>query len=257
MTTRNLTAEILGLIESAITRCYPDDWSEENFITRSWLRDLRENLGSKPIHWPNGARTIFDCQKLSGTLETNHGDIGFLVRISGIAGKTFTGFASLEAKRSYPGKPSDKYHQLDIDQLERQAGQAANHRLALYSHDPVTKSPSLSVHGLALPAYLAVLHTRNAAALEASSASLGLQVMRYLCGWDLDFSETTIDQIIAGDLRFGHLVRAHVGIGRGIDVSLNSVEVASGAYLDLDDPDIDVSLRNPGDNTPPMGGFDL
>jgi hypothetical protein len=250
MSTAQGQSSIKQLIETAISGCLPNDWNEENFITRTWLKALRDAYGQKPQRWQSGIGFLFDCQKLTGSLEHAHGDIAFLVKITSPDGNSVTGFASLEAKRSYPDKPHDKYHQLNATQLERQAAHSAVHRLLVYSH---TEIPPLATQAIVVPAPIAVICAADAATLEKSGMPLSAQVTRYLQGWDLDFSPDRIASILAGNTRFRHLVQAHVGLAKDVSLTLNGLHVSGALYIDLDVPDLNQGLD---ENPPLIGGFE-
>lgn len=251
---------IEDLIEGAIVACYPDDWQEENFITRSWLRALRDQCGRKPLRWHNGVSFIFDCQKMTGSLEHAHGDIGILVKISAPGGASMTGLATLEAKRTYPGRAGFKYPELKRPQLERQLAHSAQHRLVLYSHAPTTDN---TMHAVTLPSQVGLLCIDDAQVMEGAGVSLGSQIVRYLQGWDLDFSVEKVSRVLNGDIRFEHILKVHVGLTRTVSLSLAVLRVPDHLYMDIDVPEIDLDLGVGGPLPEPpspdrgMGGFSL
>lgn len=250
-TTSSQPQPIPEMIESVIRRSVGRSW-DENHLTYSWLDALADNYGNRVLSFGSG-HVIFDCLKLSGSLEKNHGDIGFLVKLSAPTGKSLTGFASLEAKRSYPDQPANKYAMLDPVQLERQAENCTAHRLLLYSHTPFYFLGEQAIHTNVLPACLGVLNAGNTAALESSRYLLGRQVIDYLQGWDLDFSPARVTRVLAGDDRFSYLLRAHTGLSREVTLSLRSVDLRPGLYGGLDGPRQDFRQMPPAPKPRPPG----
>lgn len=247
------------LIEDAIRQCVPKSW-DENHITFTWLHALYSIYGNRELPWGRG-KLLFDCQKLRGDLERKHGDIGMVVKVTGAGGNSFVGFASLEAKRSYPEYPNDKYHQLDIGQLQLQTQHAPLHRLLLYSHTALGIAAGQSTHACVLPAHLGILRAGDSSSLEGAGISLTNQIRRYFLGWDLDFSPAIVSSVLDGEHRYSHLLRAHVGLTGDIKLGLQGVEVERVNYVPLDAPDEDMSLESilppaprPSPRTPSTGG---
>ena len=242
------------VIEDSIASCYPDDWSEENFITRTWLKALRDNFARRRLDYAWGS-CLFDCQKLTGAHEKSHGDIGILVRLTSSSGESVLGLASMEAKRSYEDESfENKYLQLDIDQLKREGARTLHHRLLLYSHSPIPKFSQLrETSAVVLPSELGIVFHQDTLALESVGIRLSTQIARYLQGWDLDFSKDTVSKVLYGDRRFSFLMKAHVALGQDIPLSIESLKIRGVEYTDIDGPDqgIDHEPVSPYRPTPP------
>jgi hypothetical protein len=131
--------DVEDLMETALREImaahYPHHWREDS-ITDDLLIRLK-----KYFHSPSLVGTRFPIQiewemyKLNGLRESDHGDIGLLVRYRLPSGRTVEGAGFLEAK--VRGLGTTKFKQVRSKQVTRILSRSPLTRLLLYDYNPV------------------------------------------------------------------------------------------------------------------------
>lgn len=117
-------------VKKAILSCLPYNW-DEDFISRTLLNELRNNLDGKKIDGFNSESVLrINTFKANGKLENTFGDIAFLVKIKFKDNDAIEGVGFLEAKKKYIG--TNTFDALKFNQLTRIKNNAPHAMLLLY-----------------------------------------------------------------------------------------------------------------------------
>ncbi len=235
------------LISKAIMSCDPRDW-DEDFITRNWLREFRDNFRSIPFPSKKKIRAEWDAYKMTGGLETDNGDIAFIVKIFFKNNHSLTGVGFLEAKRIYD---TGKYDALKWEQLVHMSENFSAHQLLLYNKEKQetlhsNKLTSIAVlnfckncsmpvdpedcfayqeqktNATVVPSAHALHYEIKSKELAHIGYPLSEQILhRYFYGLDLNFNKDLVANVISG-VKGGvdYLVMAKVLIDEGSDINL-------------------------------------
>jgi hypothetical protein len=198
---------------------------DEDYITRRILLCLKSlqppiNYGHK-----SAQRITWSAYKQVPPLETNYGDIGFVVDITFPNRRKIRGIAFLEAKRIY--SKSASYTKLgNWKQIGKMLGYTQHHHLLLYDQKPQKVEflhlPRYIFEGLGCTTRAVVVPSQYAFAARVKSRqlheygfSLTEQIYcRYFRGLDLDFRITADEKLLAkviAELKF--VVTAAISLG--------------------------------------------
>jgi len=199
--------ELEQRIQDEIEDSLPSNW-DEDYITRRILVSLGKMTFSQ-IKFFNSHNNVFILPfKLTGSTETNFGDIAIVLDIEFKDGDKLKGVAFLEAKKFY--EQHNSYHKVDISQLQRIYDNAPSSKLLLYNNNHITKLSDTGLDsgkssGGMLPkipatytcninANTAIEHKKKDKSLHKLAIPFSYQfVYRYLNGMDLEFSEDAIN----------------------------------------------------------------
>lgn len=191
--------DIDSIIKKTIKECFEGrkhgTWNE-NFITGRVLSELEKN-GTETSFDDMRHRTVWQSYKLSGTEETQYGDIALLVTVWLTPTEFIEGVAFFEAKRLYHHVPSNRpkgFDALDDEQLKRLNNATPISRVLLYAADPhrdFWQACSLpTIHAMtAKPVKQQPLY------LFAHGTSWAWELTTYLLGIHLDYSKNSVQQM--------------------------------------------------------------
>ncbi len=209
--------DFVGAVESrirdAVRTNSPRSW-QENQISYDLATGIRAALNGA---WIDGMDRPFrvecDVFKVTGKVETQHGDLAVLVEFNTWAGEKLVGVGFLEAKKR--ARKSGEYDGVDVAQLKRISKNTPYAQLLLYSFEDITDfgdnlralAPGRWTHA---PLYsgsscqAAVLPLNTALALKSKTTSLhkfaiplSLQLCgRFLRGLDLHYDDDVINAVI-------------------------------------------------------------
>jgi hypothetical protein len=126
------------LIKEQTIRLFPADWDEDT-LTRNILIEFRKRFSNKVIRdYKEDFKLSINTFKLSGkVMETNYGDIAFIVKRVYKDGDQLEGVGFLEAKRRY--KKNNIFTAYKTPQLEKINTNSPQSRLLLYDYSPITE----------------------------------------------------------------------------------------------------------------------
>lgn len=200
-------------IAAIVRENFPLDWKED-VISHSIAKCMRNQFRKTTLR---GIRIPLDIEwesyKLHGPRESNHGDIGVLIRYRLPTGDVIEGAGFLEAK--VRARNSTKFTQVRHTQVNRILKRSPRTLLLLYDYNPVVvldtlddeyyfrrfhgHSPphaSVTTHTPVLPLELAAAINQFDDELYRYCYSLAHQfVYRYFHLHDLDFSDAAIDAV--------------------------------------------------------------
>ncbi len=198
-------------IQEEIQDAYPTDW-DEDYITRRILVAIK-SLNYSQVEYLTTFNNIFiKAFKQKGKIETNYGDIAFVLDITYKDGDSIKGVAFLEAKRRYEG--TNEYSAIKLPQLETIYSNAPSARLLLYNYGYMSNlaptgidSASSSGSGIlpkipstntsALPINTAIHLKSKTDSLEKFSIPFSYQfTYRYLFGMDLEFGDDIVEKVL-------------------------------------------------------------
>ena len=209
--TMEFVSEIEDILLEHVKNNYPVDW-DENFITRSLLKEIRHRLGSVFVaDLQHRTRIDWVPYKLSGTPENKFGDIAILVNIRYQDGDGIEGVAFLEAKKR--NQKETEFGAIKTEQLENILKNAPSSMMLLYDYDDITqfvdfipsKGPWLRgwkykpcTCAVTVPLTLVSNTRKRDMTLYKFSLPFSYQlVFRYFQGLDLEFQKNPI-QIAKG-----------------------------------------------------------
>ena len=133
---KELTRVVENNLIETINSIGQHDW-DEDFITRTMLRDLKNNLSSIE-HFGQSALKGIDWQayKLKGKDETNFGDIAIIVELNYRDGTSLEGVAFLEAKKRDWRKST--FSAMNKPQLNKILKNAPRANYLLYDYENIT-----------------------------------------------------------------------------------------------------------------------
>jgi hypothetical protein len=235
-------------ITSALGKCYPRNWKDEDHLTRSVLEALVEEYEgvelSKDKIVADSTKCLWDVYKNTKQhgLEQKHGDIGVLVQLHFSKDTVLEGVAFLEAKRIYHdpfNSAKSEFKALDFDQLERVCGNSTCHRTLLY--DCVVEDKVKYAYALTIP-------TRHFIALGEKSRDVYdfcehfsyCLINRYFQGYELDFDPQKVAAakgFLDANGGVDYLIVAQTAMRPGLD--FNPILLNDNVYevLETDDPD--------------------
>lgn len=203
-------------IQEEIQDAYPTDW-DEDYITRRILVAIK-SLNYTQVEYLTTFNNIFiKAFKQKGSIETNYGDIAFILDITYKDGDSIRGVAFLEAKRRYEG--TNEYSALKRTQLERIYSNAPSARLLLYNYNYMSNlaptgmdSRSSSGSGIlpkipstntsVLPINTAIHLNSKTDSLEKFSIPFSYQfTFRYLFGMDLEFGDDLVQRVLGFNIK--------------------------------------------------------
>lgn len=235
-------------IRLTLAKNCPRDWDEENHLTRSVLRVLRDEFSDVEVGRIFPQLSIkWDAFKLSGGVETLYGDIGVLVRIQFGDSHPLEGVAFLEAKRAffhpnYENATRGTFDSMTWDQLRRQDANTPFHRVVLYDCHRKRGADGSPIDF----AFCTTLPTPHVLALGTTDREIqrfgepfGMCLAaRYFRGYELDYREETITAIKGfANSKFGveYLVVASVRIDGEATFDLRQMEVNLNRYERIPD----------------------
>ena len=205
---REFLLELEMILQEHVKNNYPIDW-DEDFITRSILKGIRNRLGSVVVKdLKERMRIEWLPYKLMGRPENKFGDIAILVNIRYQDGDQIEGVAFLEAKKRDINKT--RFGAIRIGQLKRIIRNAPSSMVLLYDYDDITQfanfKPKSSVRGLfewlelkpctssvVVPTSIVAHKKKKDTTLYKFSLPFSYQIVfRYFQGFDLEFRETPI-----------------------------------------------------------------
>lgn len=242
-------------VSSALAKCYPRDWKDEDHLTRSLLSALREEHSNVTIekdklygkntkcHWD-----IYKNTKEQG-IEQKHGDIGVLVQLRFEHAKILEGVAFLEAKRIYHDQTDDsksKFSALDKSQLERYCNNSSFHRTVFYDHS--NTGSSSSAISLTLP-------TRHLLAIDKDNRDIYpyceyfsyCLTNRYFQGYELDFDPVLVDSVkgfLGANGGIKYLIVAQSTLSPELELDPELIEINRDIYEIIKIPDPKNTPRN-------------
>ena len=211
-----------NIIRNAIKSCHPRDW-DEDFITRTWLRKLRNNL--QQLHFPSGKRirAVWDAYKMNGKLEQDNGDVAFIIKITFKNNNEMMGVGFLEAKRLY--EKSSQYDALKRGQLRNMVSNSSSHYLLLYDYEEQKISSSICSCGMckhfhynkAIGVVVPTAHALSYDIKDRGLANIGHRLSeqilyRFFNGLDLNFDQELVNNVLSGAeggiafLAVGHII---------------------------------------------------
>lgn len=206
MDMRFFLSELESILKKHVLGNYPVDWNED-FITRSILKGIRERLGSVVFSDIKQKMTIkWLPYKLMGRPENKFGDIAIIVNIRYQDGDGVEGVAFLEAKKRDMKKT--KFGAIKIGQLKRIIRNAPSSMVLLYDYDDITQfanfKPKPSARewfewlelkpctsSVVVPVNIVTHKKKKDTTLYKFSLPFSYQlVFRYFQGFDLEFDKT-------------------------------------------------------------------
>jgi hypothetical protein len=194
--------------ESAVDREINDaiagsNW-DEDYITRRILLALKKSSQNMAAMNGSSIKLNWCAYKQTGNVETQYGDIGFVVNITFPNKKMLRGIAFLEAKRIYP--EADEFTKLGSwTQIERMLKNTQHHHLLLYDQKPqrmgFLQFPHLIFADLPCTTRVIVIPSQHAVTARVKGREIFKyghsfieQVYgRYFKGLDLDFQLASDD----------------------------------------------------------------
>ncbi len=241
-------------ISNALIKCYPRDWKDEDYLTRSILSALRVEHSNVVIDKDiNGKHSkccwdIYKNTKEHG-LEQKHGDIGILVQLLFDHGKVLEGVAFLEAKRIYfdphDGSKS-RFSALNKSQLKRYCSNSSFHRTVFY--DCLTTEEGLVAISLVLPTrHLLTIDKDNRDIYPYCEYLSYCLTNRYLRGYELDFNPDLVKTAkgfldINGGVKY--LIVTQTTLNHNLELNPKLIEINDNIYKPIDAPEPDNTPRN-------------
>lgn len=228
-------------INAAMSNIDPRDWSQEDFITRTILRRLRDAFpNTKLIHdkvMGGNVRVCWDIFKNTNKLniEPTHGDIGLLIQMEFKNNTILEGVAFMEAKRLYP--QSNRFESLDFDQLKRLVTNSAHHRTVFYDARPGFFNDA-QAYGMPSQHVIAIDDDSSTELLPYSEYLSYILTNRYLQGYELDYSKDSISNLKNAATDTGgvkYLVVAQASAISDTQLSIDKVEFNRQVYTQLQD----------------------
>lgn len=143
MNVRMLLTGLETVLMSQVKDNFPTDW-DEDFITRSILKELRKKLKSVRIHGlKNRMKIEWSAFKLQGIPERKFGDIALLVNIKYHDGDRIEGVAFLEAKKRSRNKT--KFGAMKVKQLRKIFRNSPRSMALLYDYDDITQFANIGL----------------------------------------------------------------------------------------------------------------
>lgn len=132
--------ELEIILQKHVKNNYPIDW-DEDFITRSILKEIRNRLGSVKIRdFKERMRIEWLPYKLKGRPENKFGDVAILVNIRYQDGDEIEGVAFLEAKKRDVN--GTRFSAIKMAQLKRIHRNAPSSMVLLYDYNDITQFAS-------------------------------------------------------------------------------------------------------------------
>lgn len=197
-----LLTNLEKILQQHVKGNFPIDW-DENFITRSILKEFRNELNSVKIR---GLKRRMQIEwlpfKLQGIPERKFGDIALLINISYQDGDRIEGVAFLEAKKRSAN--SVKFDAMKITQLRKIYRNAPNSVALLYDYEDITQFVNTSTKStinhwyewkpctcsVVVPTGIISTIKKRDTSLYKFSIPFSYQLFfRYFHGFDLEFRE--------------------------------------------------------------------
>lgn len=242
-------------VSNALGKCYPRDWKDEDHLTRSLLRALRDEHSTVTIekdkiigkntkcHWD-----IYKNTKEQG-IEQKHGDIGVLVQLHFDESKILEGVAFLEAKRIYHDSLDDtksKFEALDMLQLEKYCNNSSFHRTVLYDVKNISNQ-NVAV-SLTLPTrHLLTIDKNNRDIYPYCERFSYCLTNRYFQGYELDFDQTLVNEVkgfLGNNGGVKYLIVAQTTLSPELELSLEPIKINRDIYARLDSSEPDNTPTN-------------
>lgn len=243
-------------VSSALAKCYPRDWKDEDHLTRSLLTALRDEHANVVIekdkiigknakcHWD-----IYKNTKEQG-IEQKHGDIGVLVQLRFDNTKMLEGVAFLEAKRIYHDPVDDsksKFTALDKVQLERYCNNSSFHRTVFYD--------CFKAKGGGFAAVSLTLPTRHLLAIDKDNRDIYpyceylsyCLTNRYFQGYELDFDPDLVDSVkgfLGANGGVKYLIVAQSTLSPEIELNPELIQINRDIYKTINTPEPDNTPSN-------------
>lgn len=233
-------------VNSALGKCYPRDWKDEDYLTRSLLFALKNEHSNVTIeqgepgknakcHWD-----VYKNTKEQG-IEQKHGDIGILVQLRFGEDKILEGVAFLEAKRIYHNQADDsksRFSALDMEQLKRYCNNSSFHRTVFY--DCVSSESGISAFSATIPTrHLITINSDDRAIYPHCEYLSYCLTDRYLQGYELDFDPDLVASVkgfLDANGGVKYLVVAQSILGPDIDLNPNLININKAIYKALEAP---------------------
>ena len=201
------------IAERVISEHYPYDWKEDA-ITHRLLIEMRRELSAVTLDdMRSGLQIEWEAYKLHGLRESDHGDIGLLIRHRMSNGAVVEGAGFLEAKAR--GRHTSKFPSVRLDQVSRILERSPQTRLILYDYNAAAVLPGRErgadffsmlsgeyvvrleqSHAPTMPLALAAQLKVYDDTLYAFAHGVSHQlVRRYFFLHDLDFSAKAVDAV--------------------------------------------------------------
>ncbi|HLO86775.1 MAG TPA: hypothetical protein VK203_17480 [Nostocaceae cyanobacterium] len=260
MSLMTLYAELEKIIRQQIWDSYPSDWRED-YITRKILFEYRKLFRNIQIQGLSSLDFTINsvAYKFTGNLETQFGDIGFLVRIKYPDNSIIEGVTSLEAKIKH--KKTRRFQEIKGRQLQTISANIKYPMLLMYDYQPIEKVhdysffPSTTKQNYAAVVPINVVYSiirdvkpdfhnqdkNNKTPVDAKtiykfSVPLAYQIIfRYFRGLDLDFDHDLVKYIKGYEFEEGNYRR--VIEERSLPQYLLCISVDYGeleSYIDMD-----------------------
>ena len=240
-------------ISNALIKCYPRDWKDEDYLTRSILSALRDEHSNVVIEKDiisKNSKCQWDIYKNTKEhgLEQKHGDIGVLVQLLFDHGKVLEGVAFLEAKRIYFDQNDDsksKFSALNKSQLKRYCSNSSFHRTVFY--DCLKTGEELVATSLTLPTrHLLTIDKDNRDIYPYCEYLSYCLTNRYLRGYELDFDPDmvkTAKGFLAVNGGVKYLIVAQTTLNNNLELNPNLIEINDNIYKTIDAPEPDNTPR--------------
>ncbi len=216
---------------------YPRDW-DEDFITRSLLKSLRQTFGPRtlicldrldyylsryphiplPFWWrgmTDEIRVEWDAYKMTGANESKFGDVAILVSAKYPDGDKVDGVAFLEAKKRY--KSSHNFQAINFDQLARINSHAPRASVLLYDFVPVCRYwNGLCTFAVTVPMDLVILTKKKDTSLYKFATPFSFRLIAHLLGYCLERADEPLKIARGYQTEYGtplYLLVVRVGIG--------------------------------------------
>lgn len=205
---KELLLELENILQEHVKNNYPIDW-DEDFITRSILKEIRNRLGSVKIRdFKERMMIKWLPYKLRGRPENKFGDIAILVNIQYQDGDGIEGVAFLEAKKRDINRT--RFSAIKIGQLKRIHKNAPSSMVLLYDYNDITQfanfKPRSSMRewygwlalkpctcSVVVPTSIVSYNKKKDTTLYKFSLPFSYQlIFRYFQGFDLEFQKTLI-----------------------------------------------------------------
>ena len=242
-------------ISSALAKCYPRDWKDEDHLTRSILSALKEKhtdvIVEKDKIIGKNAKCYWDIYKNTKEqgIEQKHGDIGVLVQLRFDQTKILEGVAFLEAKRIYHDPKDDsksKFSALDKTQLERYCNNSSFHRTVLY--DYIKRGNGFPGISLTLPTrHLLTIDKDNRDIYPYCEYFSYCLTNRYFQGYELDFKPDLVKSVkgfLDANGGVKYLIVAQTTLNPELELNPELIEVNHNIYKAINAPEPDNTPRN-------------
>lgn len=241
-------------VNSALGKCYPRDWKDEDYLTRSLLYALKTEHSNVTIeqgepgknakcHWD-----VYKNTKEQG-IEQKHGDIGILVQLRFGENKTLEGVAFLEAKRIYHDQANDsksKFSALDMEQLKRYCSNSSFHRTVFY--DCMSSEGGHSAFSATIPTrHLLTINSDDRAIYPYCEFLSCCLTDRYLQGYELDFDPDLVESVkgfldVNGGVKY--LIVAQSVLSPDLALDPNLININKKIYKPLASPAPRIKPKN-------------